>query len=109
MMQHFKNFGPHGNKVCSLWVACDNLSSKTVYGRLTEFETFLYFEYLLLLPYWYARQSHMMEPLYSSDFVYVLWTTESLGCSGVSWFNVCVCCPRRECFVVFCTLRNKYK
>ena len=30
MMQHLQNFWPHGNKICSLWAACDSLSCKTV-------------------------------------------------------------------------------
>jgi len=43
----------------------------------------------------------MMEHLHSGDCMYVLWTSESLGSSGLSWLNVCVCYTERECFVVF--------
>lgn len=42
----------------------------------------------------------MIETLHSSDFMYVLWTSESLGSSGLSWFNVCVCYPKIECCIV---------
>ena len=53
-----------------------------------------------------------MLSLHSSAYVYVLWTSESLGSSGLSWFNVCVCLLLREresALLYFCTLTNKYK